>query len=298
MLKIVNFNPDTNQIGGAQVPYYAFSQWCRILDITHMLCSTSCVDDADWYFLPTPGSIEKGKDTIKLDAPFAVMVHADLDRDLYEHFDYYTQHAMCKLVVTVQNGWDFPRMAHWYPCTLPRYLIKEDTQFDNSNRFGLISASRISQWKGLNHLAALSLYKDFLANVDYRIDVYGEGSFDMLPGNYERKGQYSTYNIDWIKTLRQYRYFWDGAYHKDMTPNYKRLNLSAVEGIGAGCIPVVMDNSTHPMARKFAVTLSGGFPDNYEAAQERMKEVILNSPMSYEAVKSQVSRIIDIMESK
>lgn len=302
---IVNFNSAPGQIGGGQVPAVAFYNWCKIHQADAVMMEGPGFERCDWYFLVTPGSF-KGSASYKFqpDAPFAVMVHAEMDKDLYDDFSYYINHNLCRLVVTIfepryWKGVVNKPMLHWHPCTLPEYLIKPGHKFDNANRSGMISASRISKWKGLDYLATFSMLKEFRDKVDHRIDVYGDANkYVPIDGDYNVFGRHNVYDHSGtVKLFSQYKYFWDAIWHEDLTDSYHRLNLSAFEGIYCGCIPFVRSPYTAPWALKFAVDVRGGFPEDFYSRQERMLEVMLESPASYKAVSAQFERIIDFMES-
>ena len=294
------FHPKTHQVGGGQVPAYAFSTWCRILEVR---CGVSygIDNDCDWMFLSTPG-IMKTDYIQEIEKPFAMMIHAEFDKDLYPALDKLLDHEMCKLVVVIgEQYWGFTKpQLYWHPCTLPQYLMKEDTTFDNSNRYGLLYAARISSWKGINKLAALSEYDHFFSEVDGRIDVYGKQSSDFViePGRYTFKDEaYSIYDFDTMGQLyRQYRYIWDVSGSPTYELEIKRLNLAAVEAMKFGCIPIAGGDSAYPFARKWIVDLNRGFPSDYLGSQQRMKEQVLQSPICYDAVQKQVENIINHME--
>ena len=56
-----------------------------------------------------------------------------------------------------------------------------------------------------------------------------------------------------------------------------------------------MADTCYPFARRWIVDLRQGFPYAYKAAQEVMKERVLQSPICYDKVKLQVERIINFM---
>lgn len=294
------FHPETHQVGGGQVPAFAFKAWCEILNIDCNM-HVGVDNDCDWLFLSTPG-IMKADYIHDIEVPFAMMIHAEFDFDLYPALTYLLHHEMCKLVVVIGEGyWNFDKPElYWHPCTLPEYLISENTHFDNSNRYGLLYAARISSWKGINKLAALSEYDHFFSEVDGRIDVYGEQSseFKIEPGRYDMKNKaYSIYEFDKMEKLyQQYRYIWDVSGNANYQLEIKRLNLAAVEAMRFGCIPIAGASSAYPFARKWIVDLNRGFPSDYISAQTQMKEEVLQSPICYDSVQSQVENIIDFME--
>lgn len=310
MIGAVTFHPEREYIGGAQVPTFAFMEWTNELCIESEIVDYNDVhrmNSCDWIFFGTPGRMNSitGKFEFpidKIEVPFAVMIHAEFDVDLYNQFVDFISHPMCRLIVVIGEGyWEtkVPQL-YWHPCTLPDYLIKETTEFENSNRYGLIYAARISTWKGINKLAALSLYEDFLTKVDHRIDVYGKrnrGDFVVEEGNFNLfEMDFNIYKVGEIgERNSRYKYFWDVC----GTPSYKmpikRLNLAAVEAMRFGCIPIGNPVTIYPYAREFCVDLGRGFPKDFFSAQEKMKECVLKSPMSYESVKRQVVRIIDHM---
>lgn len=299
MIISICFYPDKKNIGGGQIPAYAFSEWCTEIGFE---CSTNIESHADWYFLATPGGFidEKPWEPTK---PFALMVHAEFDQRIYPNYDFYFNHPLCAAIVKISSFYNEANvpMFHWHPCTFPKYLLKPGDTFDNSKRSGLIFASRISQWKEYNKLSHLSRFKPFLDAVDNRIDIYGlvTSNFDMVPGNLNITGvQHDVYDYQANKVLLSgYKYIWDCSWNKEISPHYKRLNLSAVEAMKFGCIPIVDRNTCHPSALSYAVDLECGFPNNYYDRQNLMKNCVLNSEYSYDSVRSQVGKIINYMES-
>lgn len=310
MIGIVTFHPEPMYIGGAQVPSYAFHEWCEEIGIDSCVIrydDVNKMNECDWVFFGTPGRMNSIGEYVfpleRLSVPFAVMIHAEFDKDIYSQFGEFLSHPLRRCVVTIDTDyWNLEKKFYWHPCTLPSYLLKEEHEFDNSNRYGILYAARVSSWKGINKLSALSLFKDFNESVDYRIDVYGEktSDFQVEDGNFNwKKKAFSIY--DELETERrnsQYKYFWDVC----GTPSYKmpikRLNLAAVEAIRYGCIPIGDHETIYPYARKFCISLESGFPKDFYSSQQRMKEEVLKSPMSYESVKSQVIRVIDFMETR
>lgn len=293
----IGFNNAAGDIGGAQIPAHAFNEWCKILGVDCTF-STSVKGECDWMFLSTPGPMV-GKTEIPT-VPFAMMIHAEFDYNLYESLHPLLDSPLCKLVVVIGlDYWKFPQKElYWHPCTLPRYLIKEDTEFSLEKRKGLIYAARVSSWKGINKLAALSNYKKFYDAVDRTIDIFGGQSsdFDIEPGRYNwSSSRYSIMNGDMDDIFPRYKYFWDVS----GSPKYKikipRLNLAAVEAMSFGCTPVADPDTAYPFA-DWIIDLRKGFPKNYRIAQMEMKDKVLKSPCSYDAVQKQVTDIIDFME--
>lgn len=296
----VCFHPEEEQVGGSQVPAYAFKDWCKILKVR---CGvTYNIDnDCDWMFLSTAGQIHENY-LNKIEVPFAMMIHAEFDNDIYPNIDHLLDHEMCKLVVVIGEGYwitNQPQL-YWHPCTLPYYLMADHTQFDNSNRYGLLYAARISSWKGINKLAALSQFKYFQNEVDNRIDIYGKQSSDFVieKGNYNMMNErYNIYDFEKMGHLySRYKYIWDVSGTAEYTMPIKRLNLAAVEAMKFGCIPIADSDTCYPFANKWIVNLEKGFPANYRLAQEKMKKEVLKSPICYNSVKQQVENIIDFME--
>lgn len=309
MIGAVTFHPEEKYVGGAQVPTFAFYRWCSILGIDCEIIDywdIESLNECDWIFFGTPGRMNTIPPAYKfsindISVPFVYMVHAEFDLSLYDEWHDFMGHEMCNAVVIIGNDYwqmDVPEF-YWHPCTLPEYLLKEEHEFDNSNRYGLLYAARLSRWKGMDKLEPLSRFKDFATAVDNRIDVFGEGLIDLQGGNYRlHRVAFSIKDFEEIeKRNSQYKYFWDVCGNAEYQFDIKRLNLAAVEAVRFGCIPIVDKNSVYPFALDFCVTLENGFPKNFYSAQENMKEKVLESPMSYDSVKAQVEKIIDYMEN-
>jgi len=303
MIKIISFNDRPEQIGGAQIPAYAFKAWMDIFGIESEIVTTP--DEAvgaDWYFLATPGPFNGG--AWELDAPFALMAHAEFDSQLYKDFGWYLGHPNCKLFVTITDfwGWINKPKLHWHPCTHPDYLLTEGTIFNKDFKEGIIYAARISRWKSPNLLAALTKYGPFMEAVDNQVHIIGKPSsdFEIDEGNYIRiDTRYDSRKVsDTKKMFSVYKYFWDYASHPEISNRYKRLNLAAYEAISEGCIPVVNPKYTDPSAIKFGIDLTKGFPNTrreYILRQDYMKEVMINKGLSYNGVKDQVVKIVEFM---
>ena len=301
MIKTICFHGNKDEIGGGQIPAFAFHEWLGIFGIESKI-GFEIDNDADWLFLATPGRMME--ELIKdIEVPFAMMIHAEFDVNIYPSLPKLLKNSNCKLIVVIgEQYWDFDQpQLYWHPCTLPYYLMTEGDNFDNSNRYGLLYSARISKWKGINKLSALSKFKPFLDSVDHRIDVFGKQTSDFIiePGNYTlvNKGV-DIYDKKSICNLyRQYKYFWDVSGSKEYDIKIKRLNLAAIEAMKFGVIPIADGKTAYPFSKKFMIDLENGFPGDFVFAQEKMKEDVLNSPICYDAVEKQVKNIIDFMES-
>jgi hypothetical protein len=238
----------------------------------------------------------------EIKVPFAMMVHAEFDNDIYPSIDLLLNDPFCKLVVVIGEGYWMSQQPqlYWHPCTLPYYLMTEDTEFDNSNRYGLLYAARISRWKGINKLAALSQYHHFLSSVENRIDIYGKQTSDFViePGNYQMMNErYNIWDFEKMGQLySRYKYIWDVSGTAEYKMPIKRLNLAAIEAMKFGCIPIADPDTCYPFAQQWIVNLNRGFPEHYKISQLAMKELVLQSPICYDQVKKQVENIIDFME--
>lgn len=294
------FHPKVEQVGGGQIPAYAFQNWCTMLGI-HCNVKTEIDNNCDWMFLATPGEIGSLLPN-KIEVPFALMIHAEFDSKIYPAYTSLRHHPLCKLVVVIgENYWNTKQpQFYWHPCTLPKYLMTENTTFDNDNRNGLLYAARISKWKGINKLAALSQFNTFMDNVDGIIDVYGKQTSDFIieKGNYNLKNQrHNVYEYEAMgKIYSKYKYIWDVSGSVDYKIKIKRLNLAAIEAMKFGCVPIADHDTCYEFAKSWVIDLKNGFPFKYYDAQQRMKEGALNSSISYVEVKIQVQRIIDYME--
>lgn len=348
----VGFHFNTQEIGGASVPAVAFYQWLKefgyfnaellsfdyyranqfqnIKDLRH--CGPEIfaekLNKFDFIYFCSPGFfVQKQKERPTLDwesitKPFVVHIHGECDVELYgeENIKHILSHPMCKALVTVdymQKFWrqfrdDLPEL-YYYPCTLPAYLIKEETPFINTNRKGIAYAARIANAKNFGALVDLAKRDDFFKLVDGAVHFYGTPMPHKVQEHRLKLDEaddrivvedriFDTYQITARKTmLSNYKYFWDAAQRISM----RRFNLSAYEAMGSGCIPIANFNAIPQWAQSFAIHYDPQQPDvefllaqlkdysnNFNYFQNVMKNCILLNSASYIAVKKQVKRIL------
>jgi len=260
-----------------------------------------------------------------LKKPFIVMVHSEADVQAYKDvLEEMASHPMCKAILV--NGeeakqamsCDVPRLV-WFPCTMPDYLLNEATEWPEDPR-GLLYAARLINWKLPGVLAALTKEDEFLKEVGGEVHVHGvapgrsgfqlEQAMESMEPRWNRhKGFYNVFDIPNAKKMYQRRFFWD-VVRTDLGTTYsRRMNLGAVEAIGQGCVPLVSPTFVPPWTLEFAIPCEfdtrnpdpadvtrklRAVNDNYDKHRLRMRQLMLEGPWSYEAVKKQILSILDV----
>jgi hypothetical protein len=292
------------------------------------------VNSYDAVFFATPGAI-KGPDNYehnfkRLTVPFVTMIHGEYDLGLYAvgGVDQIVHHSMCKALVVMGEDampvWEEQlkpgRMLPFHPCTLPDLLLREDTQWPAEERSGLLYAARMTTVKHPAILAKLTRDDSFMAVCDNTVDVHGiapiyhiEKNVSSLNPQWNRfPGFYNLYDVQTVRQMfNRYAFYWEVFGSRSHQWRFRRYNLSGIEAISAGCIPIV--NPRYAPAPHKTLSFSASLDpfadwsvaevvDQLKAIREhlpqvqaRMRKVILNSWMSYEGVKKQAASVLDAL---
>ena len=345
----LSFHYSEAEVGGAQVPAVAFSEWmkefgnsCDLISFTSSGKKPKSyvnpsqdilvfkekdyfevVNSYDLLFIATTGRMKEKDNFYKyfkdLKTPFITMIHGEKEQNkrIYYEIEDICNHTSCKIVLftgkTSLNDWiDLrPRKKIFYPCTLPSYLLKNDSKFTKS-KDGVVYAARLTTLKHPSKLAELSLDAEFCSLVSNKVDVYGATSYfiehAIKASNWNRLPKfYNIYNIDDSKKmLSSYKYYWEVFGSSKYSKYDRRFNLSAVEAIGSGCIPIVNSEACPEWALPFSVTCNlrdykkedvksslRKISENYDYYLSIMNSTLLDSSYSYNGVKEQVQSILE-----
>jgi hypothetical protein len=290
------------------------------------------INSYELAFMATPGDLND-KDAFQtsfayLTIPFITMIHGEYDHGFYkpQEMAKIVSHVQCKALLVVspsaasifQYGDSKPRLT-FYPCTMPGYLLKEGHQWSNDTS-GLIYAARVATVKHPQRLAELTLHDDFLEQVQNKVVVRGISGVG-IPGkamndnlakiNPRWERRFGFYNVyDTLQTeaaFSSYRFYWEVFGSRKHQFRFRRFNLSAVEAMRFGCIPVGNPDYIPRGAERFTIPLNPfkynvadvvsnlrEWNEDYDDYRESMREWILNSFMSYEGVKAQVIEVLDV----
>jgi hypothetical protein len=257
-----------------------------------------------------------------LRVPFIVGVHDETDYAAYaEHLQAMSEHTKFRgLVVNGLEAMDLiPIMApklHWFPCTLPSYLLRETTKWQE-NPGGLLYAGRVIHWRLLNILAELTKSDSFMNEVQQSVEIRGvapgigghalEGKLALMEPRWSRvEGPFDIFDFAQMRSMYgSRRYFWEVGRTDPSARYYRRFNLVAVEAIGQGCIPVISPEFAPTWTHEFSVTFDHRIwtvedtvrkirevNDDYDTRRDRMREIILNSPWSFQRVKEQFEKVL------
>lgn len=330
----VCFNAGRDQVGGAQVPAYAFKQWCQQLghqcdfvsaysgylsnDIPcpiRRIAEAYHLDNYDAVFFSTFGDFDFHNMTV----PFTFMIHAEFDPSNYENglkrMMQVSELKMCKFVTVIGNDyWSFEKQKLWYPCCMPNYLIN-GSEKPILNKKGLLYAARISTWKNLHTVAQLS--NDFtFSNFIKDIGVFGAANKSeyldhVMAQNPKFDIDNSVFSVYDVKKIKQrnskYKYFWDVNGSNQYKIELKRVNLACVEAMKFGCIPIVNMETAPDFMSSFALDISdirweissyANYVDsNHYDHILHMFQNLENSEYSKESVQSMMQNIITGLES-
>lgn len=174
----VTFSPLKENVGGAVIPAIAFKQWCdyfnrsfnkfesfkdidcevvgiipeNIKPIEHDFVSSdmlitsniSVLNDYDAIFFNTPPIYVDWFDPDIIKKPFIIMIHGELDYQLYgrELILSFLEHPKCVGQAHIDPNRDDG--FFWHPCTQPGKLINRTIQ--NRTGAGMVYAARIRNW--------------------------------------------------------------------------------------------------------------------------------------------------------
>jgi len=185
----------------------------------------------------------------------------------------------------------------------------------------MIYAARLIGWRLPQVLTQFAQDDDFLEQCGGEIHVHGvaPGRFapileknleEMRPRWTRYKGYYDPFNTREMKAMYSGRRFcWDVARTKPTERYYRRMNLGAIEAMGQGVVPLVSPALAPEWTFEFAIPCEfdtrnldptditrklRAVNEDYYKHRERMRQVMLEGPWSYEAVKTQVQGILEV----
>jgi len=260
-----------------------------------------------------------------LTVPFLVGVHDEDDYAVYEkHLEHMASHPKFRgLVVNGLEALELlpidARKLYWFPCCLPAYLVKESTEWSEES-FGLLYAGRVIHWRLLPILAELTKSDRFMEEIQWKAEIRGvapgigghalEEKLAAMEPRWSRfKGTYDVYSV--VEARRTYssrRFFWDVGRTDPGKQYYRRLNLVAIEALGHGCVPIVSPEFAPEWTHEFSVIFDHrnwsvddtvrklrAVNEDYAVYRKRMKEIMLDSPWSYEGVKAQFQKLLNAL---
>ena len=322
------FHTGMEQVGGAQIPAISFYEWAVLFGIDcdivtnskniseHIPYEIRVIDDEselseyDAVFFSTPDSFGGSSfDFKKVRTKTAIMTHAEFDNKYYGSEKRFTEimtGADIQIVIG-DNYWGFSDELLWYPCCSPSYLLK-DFEFKSDNRDGMLYAARLSKWKNAHLLAMLSRVHSFYESCGEIIDVFGiennPNYAKMISGiepHWNRKSQiYNVYDFNSVSSRNsKYKYVWDVSRAHDYKFELKRFNLSAVEAMRFGCIPIAHIDSINEGTKEFTIDINDilSSPDYLSSIDIKRQQCIMaealekNNCYTFSSVKSQMENI-------
>jgi hypothetical protein len=350
----ISLQYNQNDVCGTLISNGAFQQWCYIFGhqadqvgftglgrpLKHWIApgagrlkafrQVDCYDvinDYDGAYFSTAGirpSSKKPPVFMKfkhLNVPFIVGVHDEDDYRAYEpNLQAMAGHPKFRgLVVNGMEALSLPikaRKVHWFPCTLPAYLLKESTMWQDRPE-GLLYAGRLITWRLLPALAQLTKSDAFMNEVQSQVEIRGvapgigghaleEKLKTMRPRWSRVEGYFNVYDVKQMQAMYdRRRFFWEVGRVDPGKHYYRRFNLVAVEAIGQGCIPIVSPEFAPAWTHEFSILFDHrnwteqdivsqlrAVNDNYDVHRERMRDIVLNSHWSYENVKIQFRKLL------
>lgn len=282
----------------------------------------SVLNSYDALFLSTTGEMYNSNTYNEhfsdISVPFSTMIHAEpeMNARLYgQEMNKIFSHPKCRVVLFTSIGlhkyYSLPKSVattQWQPCTLPDYLLRDDTIW-NPNPLGLLYAARLTSIKHPDILAKLTHNNEFLEIVKF-VDVYGvapiwheENRLESFSPRWNRvKGFYNIYDVPaTLEFYKKYRYNWEVFGNRKYQGYGRRLNLSAAEAVAAGQIPIVNPDVAPLWLHDVAVHLDikdwdendvvnrlRYIDDHYDSMRSLMRARILESEWSWESVSSRI----------
>ena len=298
VLASVTFSGKPEQVGGAQIPAIAFQKWCQILEVEcdYLIWDQTSVDALNKYdgvffcTTPTPAQV------FNLHVPYTVMLHAEFDtvND--------TLKDALAVIVTNSSYWTMPNQMLWAPPSLPEYLMTGDEEWYQYKE-GLLYSARFTTWKNVTLLAGLTRYEPFL---DKWGPVYVAGqanhghyqdNIDLIDPNWTKiTGLYNI--LDFDKT-RAKHYQKDTYWEVFGTPKNRiqmpRLNLSAIEAMKFGLVPIIDKRSAPQHTHKYCIDVEDlGRQICTDDLRSMMLNMMPDGPYGYNAVKQQMENILEV----
>jgi len=301
-LASVTFSGRPDQVGGAQIPAKAFQKWCKIFNIEcdYLIWENTTpfeLNNYDGIFFCT---VPTDDQVVDINVPYICMIHAE--------FDIPTNaiHKAISLVVIQKDYWGYPNELPWYPCVFPEYLLKGD-EIWSTNKSGLLYSARITTWKNATLLAGLTRYKPFL---DFYGPVYISGkanhdhyqeSIDLIDPNWTIIS--GLFDINHFGKVRAKHYEKSTYWEVFGTPKNRiqipRFNLSAVEAMKFGLVPIVDKRSTPNHTNIYTIDINDiGDYHRINDYRKRMMEILPNSPYGYDAVYKQIQNILEVFSNE
>lgn len=302
-------------------------------------CLPDTLKDYDFVFFATPGPMNLPGFDLEIirdiTVPFIFMIHGEVDLRLYgaERVFQFLNHPECLGYAHIDytgNYWKKTlEIAPWkssfyfHPCTLPEYLIKPESPVPSIlHREGCVYAARFAKVKNPILLATLSrqpIVQDAFGGV---IDVYGAANKPERMAEIEacnpkwnmNEGPFNIYDIDKMKRIwSSYKFFWDVNSYDQYGGGIKRLNLSSIEALSCGVIPLANYESVQPFVKNLSLGIKpdGSVLDHIQAfsavkkASEYFDELMpqifqaaAKSPIGYNYIKDRVEEILNHVERK
>lgn len=332
------FHLKQDQVGGAQIPAIAFKKWAELFNIecdlvTHsdfctselinpdIPCQVKIIDNEQElneyqavFFSTVDHFGGSNFDFDKITIPRASMAHAEFDNTMFgglKRFYSVMKTAQVPIVIGT-HYWKLRGYEYlWYPCCFPEYLINGAEQFPMGIHEGILYSARLSDWKNAHLLAMLSKIHQFRDSVGYKISVFGKANKpkyqdlinDINPNWNEETSVYNVYDYPSIaKRNSQHQYIWEVSGANDYWFELYRFNLSAVEGMKFGLVPIAHIDAVHDVCKRFTIDIkkilsNPGYLSKINHGKQR--QLMFNHLLDYDraytynSVESQIERILN-----
>lgn len=309
----VTFFGEKGMAGGGRTPAIAFKDWCDLLNIE---CDYINVFDGitaeelneyDCLFFATPPYPADGSFDMRLiKTNFIFMLHGECDVEMYgkEKIAEMRMHPSCIGVVHVGNH---NSELLWFPCCRPKDLWSGEIK--PRKKTGLLYAARVFEMK--NPVQFMKMANETL-HITHNALMIGECKSNFLNRTLEAiKGgvNYWPHEFDEDVMLdKDFGFYWEVFGTLSRPVNSPRLNLSAVEAINNGMMPIVNPKSMpERMTQIFINTSINGKPNslaesmiyyykNKEERWEKINNIMSKGEYSFNSVIKQIEKIINVME--